>query len=104
MAESYRVLIDALEQHARTLSGLSRELSGAHRKAGSDDLPSDAFGETAQQAAALLRGHTYAGTETLESAVAALDAAVTNIRANATEYENRERLNTEQLNRAGERR
>lgn len=104
MADSYRVIIEALEQHARTLSGLSRELTGAHEKAGSVELPSDAYGETAAQGAALVRGHTFAGQATLESAVAALDAAAGNLRANAVEYENRERQNTEQINRAGGRR
>lgn len=104
MADSYRVLIAALEDHARTLSGLSRELTGVHGKADSVELPSDAYGETAAQAAALVRGHSYAGQQTLEAAAAALDAAAANIRANAAEYESRERQNTDNLNRAGGRR
>jgi hypothetical protein len=104
MADSYRVIVAALENHARTLSGLSRELTGAHEKAGSAELPSDAYGETAEQAAALVRGHTYAGQTTLEAAAAALDAAAATIRANAAEYANQERQNTDDLNRAGGRR
>jgi hypothetical protein len=104
MAESYRVLIDALENHARTLSGLSRELTGVHGKADAVELPSDAYGETAAQAAALVRGHTYVGQTTLEAAAAALDAVAATIRANAAEYESTERQNTDTLNRAGGRR
>jgi hypothetical protein len=104
MAESYRVLVEALENHARTLAGLSRELTGVHEKANAGELPSEAYGETAAQAAALVRGHTYAGQTTLEAAAAALDVAAANIRANAAEYDSTERRNTDNLNRAGGRR
>lgn len=104
MADSYALVIAALQGHARTLSDLSRDLSGVHTTAESNELTSDAYGETAQQAAALIRGHTFAGQVTLEAAVAALDDAVANVRANIAEYEERERKNAEELNRAGGRR
>jgi hypothetical protein len=101
MADSYSVIIAALEAHARTLSGLSTELTTAQQKAESVALPGGTYGESAEQAAALLRGHTFVGRATLTSAVAALDAAVTNLRANAADYRATEQQNKDQLNKSG---
>lgn len=101
MGKGYEVVVEALNGHAKALDGLSDELSGVHKTAASVELTGEAYGQTAQQAASLIRAHALAGQAVLEAAVAALSAEAANVRKGAQEYEARERKGVEDLNRSG---
>ena len=86
MDGSYRVVADALTNHARTLSGLAGELGGAVDAAAAAGMTNDAYGRTGQKFAAALDALARAGQDALRAGVEAFEWAGTTMRETADAY------------------
>lgn len=86
MDGSYRVVADALTNHARTLSGLAGELGAAVDAAGASGMTADAYGRVGQKFAASLDALARAGQDALRAGVEAFEWAGTTMRETADAY------------------
>ena len=86
MDGSYRVVADALTNHARTLSSLAGELGGAVEAAGAAGMTADAYGRVGQKFAAALDALARAGQDALRTGVEAFEWAGTTMRETADAY------------------
>jgi uncharacterized protein YukE len=87
MAGSYEVATDALNNHARTLSGLAGELRSALDTASGVTMTADAYGQIGQRFAAAIDALGRAGQDALLDGVDALEAAMTALRDTVAEYD-----------------
>lgn len=101
MADSYQVLVPALTNHARTLSGLAAELRGASDAARGVTVTGDAYGQTCQRVAAMLNAVAQVGQETLLTGVEALEAEVEHLRDTARDYDKQDTAGATGINQAG---
>lgn len=86
MDGSYRVVADALTNHARTLSSLAGELGEAVEAAGAAGMTADAYGQVGQKFAAALDALARAGQDALRAGVEAFEWAGTTMRETADVY------------------
>lgn len=97
MSESYEVVADALNRHARTLLELAGELRAALESAGAVSMTGNAYGQTGARFAGVANELAAEGKETLQAGVEALEAAGTTLRATAAAYEGQDATDAEQL-------
>jgi hypothetical protein len=90
MDGSYEVVTAALENHARTIDGLARELRSALAEVAGVSLTGDAYGRIGQQAATAIQDLAKQNQETLQDGVDALDSAASTLRDTASGYERQE--------------
>lgn len=98
MADSFEVLVPALQSHARTLRRLSDELSAALDAAGSASITAEAYSQKGRGFAAALQALAGIGRDTLKSGVEALQAASTTMTETVTAYQRRDEASAERLN------